>query len=65
MDTVGKIILTIISYIALAAIALALSIVSDCDDIIIKVIMFVISVLVLALLIALGYAAYYMIWVVA
>lgn len=63
METVGKIILTIISYIALAAIALALSVVSDCDDIIITVIMFVISVLVLALFIALGYAAYYMIWV--
>jgi nitrate/nitrite transporter NarK len=65
METVGKIILTIISYIALAAIALALSVVSDCDDIIITVILFVISVLVLALIIALGYAAYYMIWVVA
>jgi nitrate/nitrite transporter NarK len=64
METVGKITLTIISYIALAAIALALSVVSDCDDIIITVIMFVISVLVLALIIALGYAAYYMIWVV-
>jgi nitrate/nitrite transporter NarK len=65
METVGKIILTIISYIALAAIALSLSLLSDCDDIIITVIMFVISALVLALFIALGYAAYYMIWVVA